>query len=944
MVTATMLASICPSINCIEAAHANEYSTILTFWDFRRAFDSISRNLQRLAWRRLGVPQDVTDWLILLDTDSRTTIITPHYQLNSSLRSSSTVLHRNDHFSAADPSFSFSAQRGIGQGESASSLQWVAMYDILLDWLDLLNKTLHPNLRLLLKFLLNAYADDLATASTGPDALRTQQKLADCISAFCTFTGMQLNLAKTTTVWLFPPPQRSPLTLTLYDHSWTPYPSPILTDPPSLKYLGVNLQHIISGNSHLGHHELLQTSYTLLAHLLDQPASPTVKIDYIRFKILPILLAKAVCGNWSLKQYRRLDTPFNKAYRVILALPTPSPVTLLYTPPSLGGIGLPRFSDRAQLMKWNNLQRSDALGGPARTSAQHLLLRIPHAILHVNAEVLTHLTPTTIKSQSYSLARSLAEWMHESGILLTQRLRHNHPLPSRFRFDHTLNATAKRLREHLDPLLTGHIPLKCIATDGSFTPTPPTYATLLRPSLHHSGTGAAALLFLPDHPTMQPIAVRITTDHHHDGLTPFSWELLAHSLPTTPPLYSDCQGAITHTNRMLSSKHPRVTGKAFDTLLANTHSIAPNLTAQQFTFVPSHPERSSTRTNHPTDADIAIFLADRVATVASPPFHLGVRSFEVKIIDLILPDVLPYIVPTAYWHLRRMSDPSTLVLASAPSYQHYFQHRQMLIRRDTTTDYGPNYWTHTAFSFAHEIMPLPRHHTHWTAARRTLIWFDWMGNGRNMAKYASPSDPLTSCPHCQQDDNQQHPMLDCPHPPIAAIRHAARARQHNLASSLRLHLPPHLRTFVENIVHASWTPHSPNVRRIWLGLWTPHLLQTLMPPSHPRHQQISSKELGQLHNIIVMLTDSLLDAYKDMLSHNVDRPVPRSKLRPFPGPAYHQLASLHVQDLDQPGPGLHNLLHNDTTCFYLANHALLEATLPTSSSPCHHYPPTVPTT
>jgi hypothetical protein len=48
----------------------------------------------------------------------------------------------NTHFSAAT-GLSFTKERGIGQGESASSLMWTALYDMLLTWIDPANRHLH---------------------------------------------------------------------------------------------------------------------------------------------------------------------------------------------------------------------------------------------------------------------------------------------------------------------------------------------------------------------------------------------------------------------------------------------------------------------------------------------------------------------------------------------------------------------------------------------------------------------------------------------------------------------------------------------------------------------------------------------------------------------------------------------------------------------------------
>ena len=110
------------------------------------------------------------------------------------------------------------------------------LYDILLDWLELSNVNLHPQLRLLLKYFLDAYADDLATVTIGPDALRVHQKLADCLSAFCSFTGMQLNVPKTKAIWINPPSAITRCHLTLYDNQWNPTPCPVLSS--DLKMLG----------------------------------------------------------------------------------------------------------------------------------------------------------------------------------------------------------------------------------------------------------------------------------------------------------------------------------------------------------------------------------------------------------------------------------------------------------------------------------------------------------------------------------------------------------------------------------------------------------------------------------------------------------------------------------------------------------------------------------
>ena len=83
---------------------------------------------------------------------------------------------RDTHFTGA-PELGYQAERGIGQGESASSLMWTALYDILLEWIDLTNNQLHEAEKRLdysdedaAGACPSAYADDLCTITSGPRA------------------------------------------------------------------------------------------------------------------------------------------------------------------------------------------------------------------------------------------------------------------------------------------------------------------------------------------------------------------------------------------------------------------------------------------------------------------------------------------------------------------------------------------------------------------------------------------------------------------------------------------------------------------------------------------------------------------------------------------------------------------------------------------------------
>ena len=72
----TMTASLL-HINLLEDAIDRNLELHTTSYDLSKAFDSVSKNLMRLAWRRLGVPKDVAEWLVEMDINGVTIVRTP---------------------------------------------------------------------------------------------------------------------------------------------------------------------------------------------------------------------------------------------------------------------------------------------------------------------------------------------------------------------------------------------------------------------------------------------------------------------------------------------------------------------------------------------------------------------------------------------------------------------------------------------------------------------------------------------------------------------------------------------------------------------------------------------------------------------------------------------------------------------------------------------------
>jgi len=301
-------------LNEVEDANHTKSPKRVTFWDIKRAFDSIPRNIQKLAWMRLGVPRDVAEWFVELDDGGISFISSPFFNLNKDLHTPEQLKNRNTHFSNA-PELGFKAERGIGQGEICSSHMWTALYDILLEFIDPNNRDFHIAERLDYfdedARLANpsAYADDLCTITGGPNAEYMQQLQATWLSAFCAFTGLVMHPAKIKATIIGPTPDKynsppiiGPVSyddktdLLIHDLNWNPISCPIFPHLQTVKYLGVDLELRQTAHS-ASHAQALHDIEEHLSHLLIQPATPGAKIDYILFKLIPIVMTTATCAN-----------------------------------------------------------------------------------------------------------------------------------------------------------------------------------------------------------------------------------------------------------------------------------------------------------------------------------------------------------------------------------------------------------------------------------------------------------------------------------------------------------------------------------------------------------------------------------------------------------------------------------------------------------------------
>ena len=99
----------------VEQAKSTDSALFAALWDIRAAFHSVPRTLMKLAWRRLGLPEDVADWITSLDEGGLTFPATPHVLLNQELRESADMASCDGSF-LLRKDLGFLSERRIIQG------------------------------------------------------------------------------------------------------------------------------------------------------------------------------------------------------------------------------------------------------------------------------------------------------------------------------------------------------------------------------------------------------------------------------------------------------------------------------------------------------------------------------------------------------------------------------------------------------------------------------------------------------------------------------------------------------------------------------------------------------------------------------------------------------------------------------------------------------------
>lgn len=254
---------------------------------------------------------------------------------------------------------SFHPARGIGQGDTPSTLVFIAVFDILLSLLDSSSTG-----------IAHAYADDLIHLA--PD-LDLQQRHADLVCGFCAFTGLEISLSKVEAISInYGGIMYNTPFLILHDWHWHMHRVQHQDDGYWVSYLGLFLDK----RSCSKHFHRAKLKLQMLCRLLTRKVAPPAAKKLVYSLCLKSQIRyPAGLAPWTPHQYEDLDRAPTELFRHIYGLRRTYPTDLIYSPIQLGGCGESRLSDTAQLQKWQYLHSTSHLGSCSADVVTELLQR-----------------------------------------------------------------------------------------------------------------------------------------------------------------------------------------------------------------------------------------------------------------------------------------------------------------------------------------------------------------------------------------------------------------------------------------------------------------------------------------------------------------------------------------------------------------------------------------
>ena len=315
------------TINTLEEAEEKKLQLHVLQVDYKRAFDSVSYPVRMIGLLRIGIPPPLARYLVNLDEGARTVVRTPYAKarIEKNPRSISTL--------------SFCQQRGTGQGDTLSSLNFSTVLDILM---TLIRESVQDDIRTRVDSVNIEPVGDLGYADDWLLMATTMAKLQDkafMASAGAAMLGLTTSPKSEAFMLDYSHSIKEPMEpLQMWDHNWDQFELPFV-DKESFKYLGAIIQR--SGTSKAQHKALLPPLRSLSRYICSRRASPESMLIALKSALVPKILypLKFTCeSSVVLKDISKiLCSAYRKVSRNMMSFPT----SLLLLPRRLGGLGFP---------------------------------------------------------------------------------------------------------------------------------------------------------------------------------------------------------------------------------------------------------------------------------------------------------------------------------------------------------------------------------------------------------------------------------------------------------------------------------------------------------------------------------------------------------------------------------------------------------------------------
>jgi len=342
--------------NAIEQAKSLSQDIYLASWDTKRAFDSVAKSLRTFAWKRLGVPDHIAEWLTALDENS-ITIVRSDFTFDCWCAEGYDGLRS---LTASGAPVAFCPERGTGQGDVSSPATWIAIFDIVLRTLEAASfpeegvpvalpsgtLTAAPDI---------AYADDLISPA---GSLRGLQRKATIVSVCMGVLGLEVATHKLRVrkqCWGNRGNMHRPERITLHTQRWEPVAIAV-RHSEAFRFLGVD--YCLDGRERAQFERTLASLRGILAVVHSRRASAETAIAVIRSSTISKIAYIGSLAPWPLAWYQEFDTLLAREYRHRTKNMATAQRANLFIPPETGGLGLPSLVDTIQGRKRSILDRA----------------------------------------------------------------------------------------------------------------------------------------------------------------------------------------------------------------------------------------------------------------------------------------------------------------------------------------------------------------------------------------------------------------------------------------------------------------------------------------------------------------------------------------------------------------------------------------------------------